>query len=64
MKWNTTYEHFTFDLVSPPGFSGASFSFTADTWVDPREIEIGFRKEKINKILRKQKIKYLIKRYV
>lgn len=49
----------TFDLVSYP-----SFNFKSDEWyVDSKEIEIKLRKDKINKILRKEKIKYILKNY-
>lgn len=47
----------TFDLVSAPAFGSAIY----DIFIDPREIEISFRKDKINIILRKQKIKYILK---
>ena len=49
----------TFDLVSYP-----SFNFKSDEWyVDSKEIEIKLRKDKINKILRTENIKYILKNY-
>ena len=62
MKWDDKYKLFTWDIVMSPAFSGASFSFPSDYWIDPRQIEIGYRKEKINKILRIRKIKFILKR--
>lgn len=47
----------SFDLQMMPGFSDAILK-------SPRQMEIENRGFKINKILRKQKIIYLIKNYV
>lgn len=49
----------SFDLVSAPAFDFPIY----DVSLDPREIEISFRKDKINVILRRQKIKYILDKY-